>query len=600
MEIMEQIKIENKILNNPENYAAIYARISSKKDNNSIEAQISKAKIALNNENLLLYAVYTDHISGRTVSPPDREGFGKLLADAKAGCFKTIVVYKHDRIARSLNHWISLKSQLKKLGIKIIFSDDTEYTSDNSLQGDFIENLLVMVAELEPNNINERVSYGREQRRSEGIYNSANHIPFGYDRKNTNSKDTSKGKSYYEIKPLETIFIQHLFSEANDVLGKKDIQIEKIKETLSKVINKFLEINLLTTLNSELKSFAENIKTKIMKHSAKETFLQNIIEALCTYLKEKSIDDIKTELKVIQKHFSNTGNLQNILSNPIYAGYMLLNSKEEHQGIIIKDKKIPILNEQSFVRIRNVAAIIDKKTFSNVYSFMLMPQILKGKEPNYLFKGKLKCGNCNVYLHFTDGLLQCTNAGKRTGCKAFGKNNLIEAILNIILDDAFNNSNEGFNKFRDTIDDNLKYLRNDLENLRKTKMILLKEYLKNKDKRCIEAVNTNQDEINFILHKIANYEYEIDNINKLQKLLKHYNKSDIKSKKSNLDISKIKSTIISYIISNQDYFNSIFDKLIKEIKVKPIEQKNDFKCRFTVKYEFKYNKPGDILACIDK
>ena len=172
-------KIDNKLLNNPDNYAAIYARISSKKENNSIDTQVDLAKTALNGKNLLVYGVYTDYVSGHTISPPDRKGFGKLLEDAKAGCFKTIIAYKHDRIVRNLNDWVNLTAQLRKLNIKIIFSDITEYVPDKSLQGEFLENLIIMVAELEPSNIQERTNNGQVQRRIQGVYNSGKHSPVG-------------------------------------------------------------------------------------------------------------------------------------------------------------------------------------------------------------------------------------------------------------------------------------------------------------------------------------------------------------------------------------------------------------------------------------
>lgn len=586
------VKTKNEILKNPDNYAAIYARISSKKDNNSIEAQISKGKMVLNNENLLLYAVYTDHVSGRTTAPPDRNGFGKLLANAKANCFKTIIAYKHDRIARNLNDWVNLKLQLKKLGIKIIFSDDTEYTSDNSLQGDFIENLIMMVAELEPNNINERASNGRKQRRLEGVYNSANKVPFGYNR--INSKSPSNGKSYYNIEPLEAIFIQHLFCEAKEVLGKEVLKIKCIKQKLLNSISNLLNSTSIETLSDMIVRYAHDGKIKLVQECEEESFLQKIIEALNKFLKETALDDIKSKLKNIRDHLKSTGNLQTILANSIYGGYMLLDSNEKQQGIIINGN-IPKLNEKSFINISNVAPIINKNTFAKVYSYTIMPKVIEEVEPNFLFKGKLKCKKCNHLLHYKDSLLQCN-------CKVYSKNNVIESVLEIILDDAFNNSEEGFNNFCKTIEDKLKYLREDLQKLRNTKISILKEFLISKDKKYTQYVKINQDNqdnINFILGKIANYEHELSNINKLQGVIKHYNNLTPEIKKSNLVISKIKSLIISYIQSNEDIFNSIFNKLIKEIKVSTIEQKNDIKCRFTVNYEFKYDKPRRIPTCIN-
>ena len=132
---------------------------------------------------------------------------------------------------------------------------------------------------------------------------------------------------------------------------------------------------------------------------------------------------------------------------------------------------------------------------------MRMSSIMKENEPNFLFKGKLKCGKCNRLFHFTNGLLQCNK-----GCKPYAKNSVIEATLDIIIDDAFENSKDGFNNFCNTIEEKLIYLRNCLQKLRNTKVSLLQQYLSNKDKRYIQIVQDNQDAINTLLNKIATIE----------------------------------------------------------------------------------------------
>jgi DNA invertase Pin-like site-specific DNA recombinase/cob(I)alamin adenosyltransferase len=596
-------KIDNKILKNPQNYAAIYARVSTKKDNNSIDAQINEAKAVLNKKNLLVYGVYTDNVSGHTTSPPERSGFGKLLEDAKAGCFKTLIAYKHDRIARNLNDWINLKAELRKLKIQIIFSDTSEYSCDNSLQGDFLENLIIMVGELEPNVIKERASNGRQQRRIQGVYNSAKNIPFGYTRETASSKilskdDPSVGKSYYKIQPLKAVFIQHLYCEAKDVLGNKEIKYKTIILTLQNSIDSISKLGSLEAISDMLLNYATTIKLRLVKNHEKETYLEKIIEILKEYLLKNTLEYIQKELKDISIHLSKTSNVQSILKNPIYAGYILIESNEENKGIVIENK-IPKLKEDSFNKTINIATIIDKKTFAKVYTYILMSDISKEKVPDFLFKSKLKCGYCNGNLNFTNGLLQCTKVGaKNSRCKSFAKNSVIEAVLDIILDDAFENSKDGFNSFRNTIVKKLASLRKDLEKLRNTKIILLKKYLSSKDKMYAQAIQSNENDVNALLQKISSYANELSYTNKFKAIIDYFNSTDTESKKSNSDIVRIKASIISYIVSNQDVFNPIFDKLINEIKVNVIEQKDNITCRFTVNYEFHYKEPSVISACI--
>lgn len=598
---MEKNKDDNKkedlILKDPKNYAAIYARISSKKDNNSIDAQISGAKTVLTKNNLFLYAVYTDHISGYHTPPPDRAGFGKLLEDAKSGCFKTLVAFQHDRIVRKLNDWVNLKKQLKKLGIKIIYSDENEYNSEGSLQGDFLENLIVMVGELEPNNILERTNYGRLQRRNEGMYNSAKNIPFGYDRKDIliDSETKSKSKSRYVIEPLKAIFIQHLFYEAKEVLGEntEKFKVEDIKRIVLDKIEYLRSVPNDKSL-AELLSYANTIKKKLIETHEKESFLEEIIRILKEHLEKTASVNINKELTEIAIHLDSTSNINTILKSSIYGGYMLKDSNEKDEGIIIEGNTARLKEGDTFKEIINLAPIIDKNTFEKVYCYIHMPSLLKVEKPDFLFKGKLKCGYCNVLLNLTDGLLQCTHVDKKhSKCKAYAKNSVIESILDIIIDGAFDKSKDGFNNFCNTLKEKTDELRKELQKLRDKKMFELKNYLvsKEKDNGYIKVIQDRQNEINLLLYKISAFANELSYIDRLQQIIKLYNNSAPEIKKSNSDISKIKATIINHIVSNEDIFKPVLGKLIKEIKVITIDHKKDTKCRFTINYEFNYERP---------
>ena len=605
-------KIDNKLLNNPDNYAAIYARISSKKENNSIDTQVDLAKTALNGKNLLVYGVYTDYVSGHTSSPPDRKGFGKLLEDAKAGCFKTIIAYKHDRIVRNLNDWVNLTAQLRKLNIKIIFSDITEYVPDKSLQGEFLENLIIMVAELEPSNIQERTNNGQVQRRIQGVYNSGKHSPVGYTKVNIGNKiksfkDDSLGNiSQFKVQPLEAIFIQHLYCEVREVLGE-ETEIRKIKKMTYKFIDTLLNSESLEAISNLFKTYEiDNSKQLINKYD-KEHYSNEVIKLLDKQLKEKTFEEIEKGLIKARKDLSRSDSIINIFKNPIYGGYILLDANEEQHGVVTEDNVLK-LKPASFIKTNNIEAIIDKITFEKVYSFYHMDSLEKEKEPDFLFKGKLICSNCKGVLHYTNSLLECNRvnkllkfnkASKFDKCKSYARNSLIESVLDIIINSAFKNSNEGFNSFYNAIDEKLIYLRKEMIKLRIIKISLLKEYLNSKSKIYIKIVQNNQDEINTLLDKIARYANEFSYINKLQQVIENYNNSINESENLSSTISRIKPAIITYIVSNKDIFRPIFDKLIKNIEVATIGNKDRIKCKVTVKYEFDYHKPSNISTRIN-
>jgi DNA invertase Pin-like site-specific DNA recombinase len=301
--------LSNEILKDPKNYAAIYARISSTKDNNSINAQIEKCKESLNKRNMLTYGIYTDYVSGRFTSPPDRKGFGKLLADANANCFKTIIVYKHDRIVRNLKDWLNLKSLLKKLKINIIFALDGENYDDNSSQSEFMENFLVMLAELEPNTTFERASRGREVRREQGVYNAANNMPFGYDRIDATPELIKKKnlqfnpKSFYEPKPLESAFVQYIYEYYDVRIGNKTF-------TLQNLSNSILEIIDLITKRPNRKKTLKIIKDLYKRDLPILRLLDKVISSISINYKENEID-FNVYLEKIRNHLKKSSKYQN-------------------------------------------------------------------------------------------------------------------------------------------------------------------------------------------------------------------------------------------------------------------------------------------------
>ena len=122
------IESKNKTSDNytpaPHEYAAIYARKSTKLENNSIPSQIEIAKRKIEENNLFLYDIYYDEESATKYHPLHRQGFKKLLYDAEMNKFKTVIVYRRDRLARRVENLLEIKQKFKELGIKIIYSND--------------------------------------------------------------------------------------------------------------------------------------------------------------------------------------------------------------------------------------------------------------------------------------------------------------------------------------------------------------------------------------------------------------------------------------------------------------------------------------------
>ena len=172
-------------------YVAIYARKSSKNDSTSLESQISGCKELAKENSLLIYSIYEDKISAKTFKTTERPGFKKLLIEAKKGCFKTIIIFRYDRLVRRYDDWISISNKLKQLGVKILLTDTSQPSLNGNMETEFLVNLIVLFADIEPDNIAMRSRMGLENTRLKGRYYSKG-SPFGY----------IKIKDEFEIKPV--------------------------------------------------------------------------------------------------------------------------------------------------------------------------------------------------------------------------------------------------------------------------------------------------------------------------------------------------------------------------------------------------------------
>ena len=135
-----------------------YARVSTAEQ--SLDLQLD----ALLKEGISQKNIYTDKVSS---TKEERKNLGKLLGYVRE--VDTIVVWKLDRLARSLIHFTKLMSELEEKGVK--FRSITESfidTTKKSSQSEFIINIFAALAQLERDIIIERNKAGLESARRRG------------------------------------------------------------------------------------------------------------------------------------------------------------------------------------------------------------------------------------------------------------------------------------------------------------------------------------------------------------------------------------------------------------------------------------------------
>src|SRR3954471_19860953 len=159
---------------------ACYARVSTEDqaERQTVAAQTDFLRRYCELHGLPVAAVYVDDGVSGTVPLEGRPEGRRLLQDAEAGAFTVVLVYRLDRLGRSLTSLLAAHERLEKSGVAI--RSGTEPFDTASPIGRFLFSLLGSMAELERATINERMTRGRDRVAAQGQY-TGGPIPTGYD-----------------------------------------------------------------------------------------------------------------------------------------------------------------------------------------------------------------------------------------------------------------------------------------------------------------------------------------------------------------------------------------------------------------------------------
>src|SRR5712691_1093125 len=113
-------------------------------------------------------------MSGATL---ERPGLRRALAEAEAKRFDLFLVYRVDRLSRSVRGLAQILERLDQAGV--LFRSATEPFDTSSSAGRMMVQLLGVFAECERATIVERVIAGLERKAARGEWNGGS-APFGY------------------------------------------------------------------------------------------------------------------------------------------------------------------------------------------------------------------------------------------------------------------------------------------------------------------------------------------------------------------------------------------------------------------------------------
>lgn len=109
--------------------------------------------------------VYDD--SGISGAKEDRPALNKLLKDAASGKINVVVVWKIDRLARSVVHLLQVLQQLQSAGVGFVAT--TQQIDTTTAYGRMVTVFLGAVAEFERELIVERVRAGLNRAKAQGV-----------------------------------------------------------------------------------------------------------------------------------------------------------------------------------------------------------------------------------------------------------------------------------------------------------------------------------------------------------------------------------------------------------------------------------------------
>lgn len=218
------------------NKVAIYTRVSTDdqaKDGFSLDAQLNKLKSYCHARDWEVFDIYVDDgYSGRNVKRP---AYSKLLDDVDH--WDVLLVLKMDRIHRNSKNFMMMMEELKKRDKEFVSMMESLDTS--TAMGRFVMDIIQRIAQLESEQIGERVYIGMDQKASSNQGYLGFNIPFGYDYKD-NHLIINKNESDV----VEKIFSMYLDGKSlgyiSDWLNNNKIKTKRggvwAKKTISSIL----------------------------------------------------------------------------------------------------------------------------------------------------------------------------------------------------------------------------------------------------------------------------------------------------------------------------------------------------------------------------
>lgn len=195
-------------------YKALYTRQSiDKKDSISIESQFAMCEHEVQGQE---FKKYSDKgYSGKNLDRPD---FARLVDDIKKGLVTKVIVYKLDRISRSILDFSGLMLFFQEHGVE--FVSVTEKFDTSTPVGRAMLNICIVFAQLERETIQQRVTDAYHSRSKKG-FRMGGGVPYGFRTEGTvidGIKTSKLVANEEEIAQIKLIY--SMYADGNNSLNE--------------------------------------------------------------------------------------------------------------------------------------------------------------------------------------------------------------------------------------------------------------------------------------------------------------------------------------------------------------------------------------------
>jgi len=156
--------------------------------------------------------------SGATL---DRPGIRRLMQCIAAGQVRVLLIYRLERILRSISEWTRLVDFLDLHGCRLL--SPTEDHSDASASGRLKTNMMMSFAEYERTNVAEKTRSKLSAQARRGLWGGG-HIPYGY--------DYDRAHQRLKPNPVEAAILQRIFNRASELISVGQIARELARDNI--------------------------------------------------------------------------------------------------------------------------------------------------------------------------------------------------------------------------------------------------------------------------------------------------------------------------------------------------------------------------------